>query len=87
MEKLGDMIIRESKSKNVKQIFKEKPSMCFNNYFSHASTSDLAGKEGYSLIYTVNHECLPKVFLPSICAKKGQRITASLQGVHDLINQ
>eukprot|EP00957_Ditylum_brightwellii_P027672 2091727-Ditylum_brightwellii.AAC.1 len=60
MEKLEDMIIGESKNKNVKRIFKEKPVMCFDNYFSHDNTSDLAGKKGYSLLYTISHDCLPK---------------------------
>eukprot|EP00957_Ditylum_brightwellii_P127961 9758912-Ditylum_brightwellii.AAC.1 len=50
MEKLDDMIIGESKNKNVKRIFKEKPAMCFNNYFSHDNTSDLAGIKGYGLL-------------------------------------
>eukprot|EP00957_Ditylum_brightwellii_P166508 12674237-Ditylum_brightwellii.AAC.1 len=34
--------------------------MCFDNYFSHDNTSDLADKKGYSLLYTVSCDCLPK---------------------------
>eukprot|EP00957_Ditylum_brightwellii_P168760 12845548-Ditylum_brightwellii.AAC.1 len=60
MENLDDMIIEESKNKNVKSIFKEKPAMCFDNYFSHDNTSDLTGKKGYGLLYTVSCDCLPK---------------------------
>eukprot|EP00957_Ditylum_brightwellii_P145273 11064359-Ditylum_brightwellii.AAC.1 len=60
MEKLDDMILGESKNKNVKRSFKEKPAMCFDNCFSHDNTSDLAGKKGYSLLYTVSRDCLPK---------------------------
>eukprot|EP00957_Ditylum_brightwellii_P085550 6507477-Ditylum_brightwellii.AAC.1 len=60
MGKLDGIIIGESTNKKVKSIFKEKPSMSFDNCFSHENISDLAGKKGYVLIYTVSHDCLPK---------------------------
>eukprot|EP00957_Ditylum_brightwellii_P197862 15072857-Ditylum_brightwellii.AAC.1 len=59
MEKLDNIIIGESTNKNVKRIFKEEPALCFDNYFSHDNTSDLAGKKGFAPLYTVSHDCLP----------------------------
>eukprot|EP00957_Ditylum_brightwellii_P170354 12966807-Ditylum_brightwellii.AAC.1 len=60
MEKLDDMSIGESTNKKVQMISKKKPSMCFDNYFSHNNTPDLAGKKGYDFLYTGSHDCLPK---------------------------
>eukprot|EP00957_Ditylum_brightwellii_P007318 555814-Ditylum_brightwellii.AAC.1 len=71
MEKLDDMIIGESKNKNVKRIFKEKPVMCFDNYFSHDNTSDLVGKKWYGLLYTVRRDCLPKGLPAQYMCKEG----------------
>eukprot|EP00957_Ditylum_brightwellii_P202118 15328689-Ditylum_brightwellii.AAC.1 len=57
-------------NKKVKRIFKEKPVMCFDNYFSHDNTSDLADKKGYGLIYTVSCDCLPNGVSPQYMCKK-----------------
>eukprot|EP00957_Ditylum_brightwellii_P133297 10163659-Ditylum_brightwellii.AAC.1 len=71
MEMLDNMIIGESKNKSVKRIFKEKPAMCFNDYFSHDNTPDLAVKKGHGLLYTVSCDCHPKgVPVQYMCKKR-----------------
>eukprot|EP00957_Ditylum_brightwellii_P155879 11866232-Ditylum_brightwellii.AAC.1 len=70
MGKLDDMIIEESIHKKVKRIFKEKPTMYFDNYFSHVNTSDLADKKGYSFICIVSCDCLPKSVPAQYMCKK-----------------
>ena len=54
-----------------RKIFKNKPGLCWDNYFSDNNILDRAGKKGYSMLSTVRRYHLPKVVPAQYMHKKG----------------
>ena len=54
-----------------RKIFKNKPSLCWDNYFSGNNMFDHAGKKGYVILSKVRHDCIIKVFPEQYMNKKG----------------
>eukprot|EP00957_Ditylum_brightwellii_P062290 4726716-Ditylum_brightwellii.AAC.1 len=59
MDQLEYMVFGEKPKKKVKNVFTEKPDMCFSKYFSGDKATEKAGKRGFGLMSTIRHDCLP----------------------------